>query len=97
MSMNKETVKRVARLSRIAVDDQQAEALLPRLQKIMGFVEQLQEVNTDDVEPLANVMDLPKSWRTDVVTDGGYPDEILANAPETTQNFFSVPKVVEEK
>ncbi len=95
MSMDKNTVKRVAHLSRIAVSDAQIEEIMPRLNKIMGFIEQLSEVDTENVEPLANVANIKLKMREDVVNDGGYPAEILKNAPEETQGFFGVPNVVE--
>ena len=93
--MDKQTVKKVARLARIRMDDAQAEALMPQLSNIMGFVEQLGEVNTDNVEPLASVVDIALPLREDAVTDGDCPEKVLANAPEQTQDFFVVPKVVE--
>ena len=95
MSLDKETVKKVARLARIRMDDSELERLAPQLSNIIGFVEQLNEVNTDDVEPLANVVDIAPELREDVVNDGYCPEKVLANAPEETQNYFVVPKVVE--
>ena len=95
MSIDKQTVLKVANLNRLAVHDDRAEKLAPELEKIMGFVEQLSEVDTDGVEPLANVVDIDLRLRKDEVTDGNYRDKILANAPESTQGFFTVPKVVE--
>ena len=95
MSLDKETVKKVARLARIRMDDSELERLAPQLSNIIGFVEQLNEVNTDDVEPLANVVDIAPELREDVVNDGDCPEKVLANAPEETQNYFVVPKVVE--
>ncbi len=95
MSMDKDTVKRVAHLARIAVSDEEIESLMPRLNNIMGFIEQLSEVDTKGVEPLANVANIELKLREDVVNDGGYVEAILKNAPEETQNFFGVPKVVE--
>lgn len=95
MSIDKQTVLKVANLNRLAVSDEQAEILAPELGKIMGFVEQLAEVDTDGVEPLANVVDIPLRLRKDEVTDGDCQDKVLANAPESMQGFFVVPKVVE--
>lgn len=95
MSITKDIVLKVANLNRLAVSDEQAEILAPELGKIMGFVEQLAEVDTDGVEPLANVVDIPLRLRKDEVTDGDCQDKVLANAPEAMQGFFVVPKVVE--
>lgn len=95
MSITKEIVLKVANLNRLAINDERAEKLVPELGKIMGFIEQLSEVNTDGIEPLANVVDQDLRLRKDEVGDGNYRDKILANAPEATQGFFAVPKVVE--
>lgn len=95
MSIDKDTVRRVANLARIAVTEADVERLAPALSKIMGFAEQLSEVNTDHVEPLANVVNIDLRLREDVVTDGGNPEMVLANAPEALQGFYVVPKVVE--
>lgn len=93
--MDIKTVEKVARLSRLKFTPAQQEKILPQLTNIIGFVEQLNEVDTDNVEPLANVVDIALPLRDDVVNDGGYPDQILANAPEQAEGFFVVPKVVE--
>lgn len=95
MSLDKESVKKVASLARIRMSDEELERMMPQLSKIIGFVEQLAEVNTDNVEPLANVVDITPELRKDVVNDGNYADKILENAPEETQGYFVVPKVVE--
>ena len=95
MPLKKEDVAKVARLARIKMDDDKLEELLPQLSNIIGFVEQLAEVDTDNIEPLASVVDINLRLREDEVTDGGYPEEILANAPETLEGYFVVPKVVE--
>lgn len=95
MSLSKEEVKKVATLARIDMDNDSLEAMAPQLSKIVGFVEQLAEVNTDNVEPLANVVDITLPLREDAVTDGDCQDKVLANAPEKTQGYFVVPKVVE--
>ncbi len=95
MSLDKETVKKVANLARIRMDDEELERMAPQLSKIIGFVEQLAEVDTDNVEPLANVVDITLALREDAVTDGDCVDKVLANAPEETQGYFVVPKVVE--
>ncbi|MDH5723746.1 MAG: Asp-tRNA(Asn)/Glu-tRNA(Gln) amidotransferase subunit GatC [Alphaproteobacteria bacterium] len=95
MSLDKETVKKVARLARIRLTDAEVEKLGPQLSNIINFVEQLAEVDTDNVEPLANVADINLELREDVVNDGNCVDKVLANAPEKTQGYFVVPKVVE--
>jgi aspartyl-tRNA(Asn)/glutamyl-tRNA(Gln) amidotransferase subunit C len=95
MSMDKDTVRKVARLARLEVQDAELDSRAAQLGGILKWIEQLQELNTDNVEPLRNVVDMELKLRPDVVNDGGYADEILANAPEHTQGFFVVPKVVE--
>ena len=95
MSIDKQTVLKVANLARIEVTDSEAEAMVGKLDKIIGFVEQLSEVDTDNVEPLANVVDIDLRLREDVVSDGDCQDKVLANAPESLEGFFVVPKVVE--
>ena len=95
MSIDKQTVLKVANLARIEVTDSEAEAMVGKLDKIIGFVEQLSEVDTDNIEPLANVVDIDLRLREDVVSDGDCQDKVLANAPESMEGFFVVPKVVE--
>ena len=95
MSVDAATVKRVARLARIAVSDAEAEALRGELNTILGFVEQLAEVDVTGVEPMTSVVDMSMKHRADAVTEGGDADRILANAPAREGNFFVVPKVVE--
>ena len=95
MSVDIKTVKRVARLSRIAVKDDEAERMANELNAILGFVEQLDEVNVDNVEPLTSVIPMTLRTREDVVTDGNKAYDIVANAPLSEDNFFLVPKVIE--
>ncbi|GJL84620.1 MAG: aspartyl/glutamyl-tRNA(Asn/Gln) amidotransferase subunit C [Micavibrio sp.] len=95
MSMDKETIRKVAGLARIKMDDVELETMAPQLSKIIDWIEQLSEVNTDNVEPLANVVNINLALREDKVTDGGCTDKVLANAPEEVQNFFVVSKIVE--
>lgn len=95
MSLDKATVKKVASLARLRMDDAELERMAPQLSKIIGFVEQLAEVNTDNVKPLASVVDISLALREDVATDGNCVDKVLANAPEKAQGYFVVPKVVE--
>ena len=95
MSVDTATVRRIAGLARIAVSDAEAEALVPELNNILGWVEQLGEVDTTGVEPLHAVIPNTLRLRDDVVTDGGRRDEVLANAPQPEHGFFAVPKVIE--
>ena len=95
MSVDKETVKRVARLARIAVSDAEAEKLRGDLNTILGFVEQLNEVDVTGVEPMTAVVSMRMKMRDDVVTDGEAAEKVLANAPGGADQFFVVPKVVE--
>ena len=95
MSVDKTTVSRVARLARIHIDDDRLEPMAAELSSIMSWIEQLNEVNTDDIEPLAGVTGHSLPLRDDIVTDGGTADKITCNAPESTSGFFVVPKVVE--
>lgn len=95
MSVDIATVKHVARLARIAVDDADAKRMTGELNAILGFVEQLNEVDVSGVEPMTSVIPLEMKKRQDAVTDGGKAADIVANAPATEENFFLVPKVVE--
>lgn len=95
MSVDLATVKRVARLARIAVSEDEAERMVGELNGILGFVEQLSEVDVNGVEPMTSVTPMVMRKRDDRVTDGGKAGDIVANAPETDRNFFLVPKVVE--
>ncbi|EDQ34035.1 aspartyl/glutamyl-tRNA(Asn/Gln) amidotransferase, C subunit [Hoeflea phototrophica DFL-43] len=95
MSVDLATVKRVAHLARIAVSEEEAARMEGELNVILGFVEQLSEVDVDGVEPMTSVMPMAMKKREDVVTDGSKAEDIVANAPETTDSFFMVPKVVE--
>lgn len=95
MSVSTEQVRHIAKLARIAMSDEEIERLAPELNNILGWVEQLAEVNTDGVEPLTAVIDQKLRLRDDVVTEGNIRDEVLANAPEAQHGFFAVPKVIE--
>jgi aspartyl-tRNA(Asn)/glutamyl-tRNA(Gln) amidotransferase subunit C len=95
MSLDTATVRRIAKLARIRVADAEITVLQTELNAILGYVEQLNEVNVDGVEPLSGGAQMAMRLREDVVTDGGIPDLILANAPDRAGVFFSVPKVVE--
>jgi aspartyl-tRNA(Asn)/glutamyl-tRNA(Gln) amidotransferase subunit C len=95
MSVDADTVRRIAHLARIAVSDAEVEHLKGELNAILAFVEQLAEVDVTGVEPMTSVMPMEMKKRADVVTDGGIPDDIVKNAPATEDHFFVVPKVVE--
>ena len=95
MPVSTEQVRHIAKLARIAMSDEEIERLAPELNNILGWVEQLGEVNTDGVEPLTAVIDQKLRLREDAVTEGNIRDEILANAPEAQHGFFAVPKVIE--
>lgn len=95
MSVDLDTVKRVARLARIAVSDEQAEKMQGELNRILVFVEQLNEVDVEGVEPMTSVVETSMKKRQDVVTDGWKAEDIVANAPVSEDGFFMVPKVVE--
>lgn len=95
MSMDKATVRKVATLARLDVPEANLDRVAGQLDGLLKWIEQLQEVNTDNVEPLASVSDITLKLRPDIVNDGGDPDRVLANAPETVEGYFVVPKVVE--
>ena len=95
MSLDKATVARIAHLARIHVPEQDLEPLSGELSTILDWVEQLNEVDTDGVAPMTSVVEMPARWRKDKVTDGGYAEDVLANAPEAEMGFYTVPKVVE--
>ncbi|MCK4944886.1 MAG: Asp-tRNA(Asn)/Glu-tRNA(Gln) amidotransferase subunit GatC [Alphaproteobacteria bacterium] len=95
MSIDKNTVRKVARLARIRINDDGAEVLSGELSNILEMIEQLNEVDTKGVEPMTSVIEMQMPEREDIVTDGGIPEKILSNAPEHTAGFFVVPKVME--
>jgi aspartyl-tRNA(Asn)/glutamyl-tRNA(Gln) amidotransferase subunit C len=95
MSVSSEQVRHIANLARIAMSDEEVERLVPEINNILGWVEQLGEVDTDGVEPLTAVIDQKLRLRDDKVTDGNCREEILANAPDAEHGFFAVPKVIE--
>lgn len=95
MSIDKETVKKIASLSRIAITEAEADAFVPELNQILGWVEQLGEVDCSKVEPMTAVIPNKLRLREDVVNDGEIRDKILANAPMADHGFFAVPKVIE--
>ena len=95
MSIDAATVRRIAHLARVAVEDGEVEHLRGEINAILAFVEQLSEVNVDGVEPMTSVMPMVMKKRQDEVTDGDIAEAIVANAPATQDHFFLVPKVVE--
>lgn len=95
MSVDTATVKRVAHLARIAVSDEEAAALRNPLNEILGFVEQLNEVDVENVEPMTSVRPMAMKKRPDEITEGYRAADVLANAPESEDGFFIVPRVVE--
>lgn len=95
MSIDSKIVKRVARLARIRVEDSELDHLAGEIGGIVSWIEQLGEVKTEGVEPLAALNGLKLPWRDDVVSDGGKAPDVLVNAPQAVEGFFAVPKVVE--
>ncbi len=95
MPLDKSAVERIAFLARIKVPDEDLGPLAAELDRIIGWVEQLGEVDTAGVEPMTSVAAMTLPQRDDVVADGDYADKVLANAPESEKGFFAVPKVVE--
>jgi len=95
MALDKATVTRIAHLARIRVPQEELEPLAGELSTILSFVEQLNQVDTGNVPPMTSVVAMKLRRRPDQVADGGYPDAVTANAPESKSGFFVVPKVVE--
>ena len=95
MSVDINQVRHIAKLARIAMSEEELERLLPELNNILGWIEQLGEVDTDGVEPLTAVIEQKLRLRDDVVNDGNCRDAVLANAPDAQHGFFAVPKVIE--
>jgi aspartyl-tRNA(Asn)/glutamyl-tRNA(Gln) amidotransferase subunit C len=95
MSVDADTVRRIARLARIAVKEDEVEHLRGELNAMLAFVEQLSEVNVEGVEPMTSVTPMVMRQRKDEVTDGNDPEAVLSNAPKSDDNFYLVPKVIE--
>ena len=95
MAVDKDTVRRIARLARLAVDEDQVAAMESELNALLSWVEQLQEADVEGVPPMTSVVEQRLKMRDDVVNDGGYADDLLKNAPQVEDHFFVVPKVVE--
>ena len=95
MSIDTKTAAKVAHLARIRVEDDALPALAQEFNNILGFIEQLNEVNVDGVEPMTSVTPMRLKRREDVVTDGNMPEKVMSNAPDAREGFFAVPKVVD--
>ncbi|HKD21314.1 MAG TPA: Asp-tRNA(Asn)/Glu-tRNA(Gln) amidotransferase subunit GatC [Rhizomicrobium sp.] len=95
MSVDKDTVRRIAKLARLALEEERVEPMMKELNQIFAWVEQLQEVDVAGVAPMTSVVEQRLKWREDKVTDGGDAKAITANAPLSEDHFFVVPKVVE--
>jgi len=95
MSIDIDTARKVAKLARIRVEEERLPALAQEFSNILGFIEQLNEVNVDGIEPMTSVTPMRLKRRADVVTDGNQQAAVLANAPDAREGFFAVPKVVE--
>ncbi|WP_050527259.1 Asp-tRNA(Asn)/Glu-tRNA(Gln) amidotransferase subunit GatC [Pseudorhodobacter aquimaris] len=95
MSIDIDTARKVAKLARIRVEEAELPALATELSGILGFMEQLNEVDVEGVEPMTSVTPMHLRMREDVVTAGNIPDQILKNAPDAREGFFAVPKVME--
>jgi aspartyl-tRNA(Asn)/glutamyl-tRNA(Gln) amidotransferase subunit C len=95
MSVDTKTVRHIAKLARISVSDSEVEALAPELSNILGWIEQLQEVDVSGVQPMTAVIANKLRLREDRVSDGGIRDDVLKNAPVAEHGFFAVPKVIE--
>ena len=95
MSLDKDTVARIARLARLKVPDEELAPLAGELSGIFAWIEQLNEVDTKNVEPMTRVVPIELKQREDKITDGGIADDVTRNAPQTEDHYFVVPKVVE--
>lgn len=95
MSVDKDTVRRIAHLARIAIKEEELEPMTGELNTILAWVEQLSEVDTDGVPPMTSAVEATLRLRPDEVTDGGYADRVTKNAPNGNDGFFAVPKVME--
>ncbi|QDO98706.1 Asp-tRNA(Asn)/Glu-tRNA(Gln) amidotransferase subunit GatC [Ferrovibrio terrae] len=95
MSLDKAAVAKIAKLARLKMEPDRQEALASELNRILSFVEELQAVNTDNVQPMTSVAPMKLRHREDAVTDGGKPEAVLKNAPQRQGDFYTVPKVVE--
>lgn len=95
MALDSDTVRRIAKLARLHVEEDDLAPLADELNNILGWIEQLDEVDTDGAEPMTSVVEMVQRLRVDAVTDGHIQDKVLANAPAEADGFFVVPKVIE--
>jgi aspartyl-tRNA(Asn)/glutamyl-tRNA(Gln) amidotransferase subunit C len=95
MALDKDAVANIARLARICIEEDELETLAGELSHILGWIEQLEEVDTSGAQPMTSVTEMDWPKRQDKVTDGGIADRVLANAPDPVGSFYTVPKVVE--
>ena len=95
MALDEATVRNIAKLARVKVPEDEVTTLAEELSRIIGWIEQLNEVDTENVKPMTSVTEMAMPRREDEVTDGNYPDRVLANAPDPEGRFYAVPKVVE--
>ena len=95
MSIDKDKIKHISKLARISVDEKKIDALAKDLSIIFNFIEQLNELNTDNVKPLSSILNEPLRSRKDEITDGKIREKILENSPQKNEEFFVVPKVIE--
>jgi aspartyl-tRNA(Asn)/glutamyl-tRNA(Gln) amidotransferase subunit C len=95
LSVDSDTVRRIAHLARIRLEDDRIEPMREELNTILAFVEQLEEVDTQNVKPMTSVVATKMRLRPDIVTDGGISEDVIANAPASEDGFFMVPRVVE--
>jgi aspartyl-tRNA(Asn)/glutamyl-tRNA(Gln) amidotransferase subunit C len=95
MAVDEKTVRRVAHLARLKLEDAQVAVMQNEINGILGWIEQLQSVDVSGVEPMTSVAPMALRWRDDVVTDGGRQADVLANAPQAEFGFYAVPKVIE--
>ena len=95
MALDTDTVRRIARLARIHVDDAELAPLADELNNILGWIEQLDEVDTDGIAPMTSVVEMVQRLRADETNDGDIQEDVLANAPDPADGFFTAPKVVE--
>ena len=95
MSIDKDKIKHISKLARISVDEKKIDVLTKDLSSIFKFIEKLNELNTEKIEPLSSILNEPLRSRKDEINDGKIREEILENSPEKNEEFFVVPKVIE--
>ncbi len=95
MAIDKDKIKHVSKLAKISIDEKKIDSLTKDISSIFEFIEQLNELNTDKVEPLSSILNEPLRSRKDIISDGKIRDKILKNSPKQNEEFFVVPKVIE--